>query len=118
MIVQFRQITFRKLRTLHAPIPLPSRPKGAKIKRELAQSGCDPSIVNAIHAPAGLDFHAATPEKVAKSIFGQMIQFRRASLPQAMRSEFKEEESEVLIEVISQASADDPGAEQSIERCR
>jgi xanthine dehydrogenase accessory factor len=60
-----------------------SRRKAAKIKQELLESGCDAARVNAIRAPAGLDITAVTPEEVAVSILGEMIQFRRAAPPQA-----------------------------------
>jgi xanthine dehydrogenase accessory factor len=60
-----------------------SRRKAAKVKEELVESGCDAIRVNAIRAPAGIDIRAVTPEEVAVSILGEMIQFRRASLARA-----------------------------------
>lgn len=88
-----------------------SRRKAAKIKQLLVKSGCDASRVNAIRAPAGLDINAVTPEEVAVSILGEMIQFRRASLPQAKTMELEDDGSQVLVEVVSQASCGDPDAE-------
>ncbi len=88
-----------------------SRRKAAKIKQELVESGCDASRVNAIRAPAGLDITAVTPEEVAVSILGEMIQFRRASLPQAKTMELEDDGSKVLVEVVSQVSCGDPDAE-------
>jgi xanthine dehydrogenase accessory factor len=88
-----------------------SRRKAAKIKQVLVKSGCDAARVDAIRAPAGLDINAVTPEEVAVSILGEMIQFRRASLPQAKTVELEDEGSKVLVEVVSQASCGDPDAE-------
>lgn len=88
-----------------------SRRKAAKIKRELLENGFAAGSVNAIRAPAGLDINAVTPEEVAVSILGEMIQFRRALPPRAKRTEIEEEDNEVLIEVVSQAGCGDPDAE-------
>ena len=88
-----------------------SRRKAAKIKQALVESGCDASKVNAIRAPAGLDIAAVTPEEVAVSILGEMIQFRRASLPQAKTMELEDDGSRVLVEVVSQASCGNPDTE-------
>ena len=95
-----------------------SRRKAAKIKQELVESGCDASRVNAIRAPAGIDISAVTPEEVAVSILGEMIQFRRASLAQAqaqaqaqantMAMAMDDDATKVLVDVVSQASCGDP----------
>ena len=88
-----------------------SRRKAAKIKRELVQGGCDPSRGDSIRAPAGLDITAVTPEEVAVSILGEMIQIRRASAPRLNTVEVEDNGSDVLVEVVSQASCGDPDAE-------
>ena len=88
-----------------------SRRKAAKIKQELLKSGCDAARVNAIRAPAGLDITAVTPEEVAVAILGEMIQYRRAPLPRANTVEVEEDGSEVLVEVVSQASCGEPDVE-------
>ncbi len=88
-----------------------SRSKAAKIKQELVESGCEASRVNAIRAPAGLDIAAVTPEEVAVSILGEMIQFRRASPPQAKTMELEDDGTKVQVEVVSQASCGNPNAE-------
>ena len=54
---------------------------------------------------------AVTPEEVAVSILGEMIQFRRASLPPAKTMELEDDGTKVLVEVVSQASCGDPDAE-------
>lgn len=88
-----------------------SRRKAAKIKQELLESGCDAARVNAIRAPAGLDITAVTPEEVAVAILGELIQFRRAPLPQANTVEVDDDGSRVLVEVISQASCGEPDSD-------
>ena len=42
------------------------------------------------------------------SILGEMIQFRRASPPQAKTVELENGDSKLLVEVVSQASCRDP----------
>ena len=94
-----------------------SRRKAAKVKEELVESGCDAIRVNAIRAPAGIDITAVTPEEVAVSILGEMIQFRRASLAQAQANKMAtakamdNDETKVIVDVVSQASCGDPEGE-------
>jgi xanthine dehydrogenase accessory factor len=88
-----------------------SRRKAEKIKQELVEGGCDASRVADIRAPAGLDIMAVTPEEVAVSILGEMIQFRRASLPRIDAMEPEDDGGDVLVEIVSQASCGDPDAE-------
>jgi xanthine dehydrogenase accessory factor len=94
-----------------------SRRKAAKVKEELVESGCDAIRVNAIRAPAGIDITAVTPEEVAVSILGEMIQFRRASLAQAQAKKMAtakamdNDETNVIVDVVSQASCGDPEGE-------
>lgn len=85
-----------------------SRRKAVRIKQELVESGLESSSVNAIRAPAGIDIAAVTPEEVAVSILGEMIQFRRAPLPKAQTVELEDEGKKVLIEVVAQGSCGDP----------
>ena len=55
-----------------------SRRKAAALKEALLKAGADPVRLAALHAPAGLDIGAATPEEVALSILAQIVQLRRA----------------------------------------
>ena len=55
-----------------------SRRKAAALKETLSKAGADPERLAALHAPAGLDIGAATPEEVALSILAQIVQLRRA----------------------------------------
>jgi len=88
-----------------------SRRKATKVKQKLVEAGSNASAVNAIRAPAGLDIAAVTPEEVAVSILGEIIQFRRTALPRAKTIEIEEDGSRVLVEVVSQASCGDPDTE-------
>lgn len=54
-----------------------SQAKAAKLKRDLADSGCDPAMLTRVKAPAGLDIGAIEPEEIALSIIGEIIQRHR-----------------------------------------
>ncbi|MDX2316315.1 MAG: hypothetical protein QNL90_19820 [Gammaproteobacteria bacterium] len=51
------------------------------------------------------------PEEVAVAIVGEMIQFRRAPLPQANTVEVDDDGNRVLVEVISQARCGEPDSD-------
>ncbi|WP_205617531.1 XdhC family protein [Pelomicrobium methylotrophicum] len=63
-----------------------SRRKAEKLKAYLLERGHNPTQVNAIAAPAGIDIGAVTPEEVALSVLAGVVQARRVS---AMRSQDK-----------------------------
>ncbi len=54
-----------------------SRKKTAKLKEQLAARGVDPEKLEALHAPAGLDLGAVTPEEIALSVLAEIVQERR-----------------------------------------
>ena len=54
-----------------------SRKKIAALKAELTEEGVEASELEKIHAPAGLDIGAVTPEEIALSIVAEMIELRR-----------------------------------------
>lgn len=54
-----------------------SRKKAAALKANLSQSGVPAAQLENIHAPAGLDIGAITPDEIAFSIVAQMIEIRR-----------------------------------------
>ncbi|MCY0094968.1 XdhC family protein [Hoeflea ulvae] len=54
-----------------------SRKKAAALKTELAKSGVSSSQLETIHAPAGIDIGAITPDEIAFSIVAEMIEIRR-----------------------------------------
>ena len=54
-----------------------SRKKMASLKKALTEAGGEPSRLDAIKAPAGLDIGAITPDEIAFSIIAELIEFRR-----------------------------------------
>lgn len=53
--------------------------KAAKIKEQLRRDGCDPEQVARIVAPVGMEIGAITPEEIAVSVLGALVQARRQS---------------------------------------
>ena len=54
-----------------------SRKKAETLRAALRDSGIPADQVDALHAPAGLDIGAATPEEIALSILAEIVQERR-----------------------------------------
>lgn len=54
-----------------------SRKKAAALKADLIESGSAPEKLETLHAPAGLDIGAITPDEIAFSIVAEMIEIRR-----------------------------------------
>lgn len=54
-----------------------SRKRSQLVFKALRESGVAESVVQAIHAPIGLDIGALTPEEIAISIVAELIQVRR-----------------------------------------
>jgi xanthine dehydrogenase accessory factor len=52
--------------------------KFAALAEKLHAAGVGPAKIQAVHAPAGLDLGAVTPEEIALSILAQLIRVRRA----------------------------------------
>ncbi|WP_299963091.1 XdhC family protein [uncultured Roseobacter sp.] len=59
-----------------------SRKKYAALAEKLAAGGTDSTAIEGVHAPAGLDLGAVTPEEIALSILAQLVQVRRAAAKQ------------------------------------
>jgi xanthine dehydrogenase accessory factor len=53
-----------------------SKVKAQKVIEYLLEAGIPSDRVNQIHAPAGLDIHAASPEEIAVSILAEIIQLK------------------------------------------
>ena len=53
--------------------------KFATLAEKLHNSGISPDKTRTVHAPAGLDLGAVTPEEIALSIMAQLLQVRRAA---------------------------------------
>jgi xanthine dehydrogenase accessory factor len=60
-----------------------SKVKAQKVFEYLREAGVPKERVDQIHAPAGLDIHAASPEEIAVSILAEIIQLR-GSRPKAV----------------------------------
>ena len=54
--------------------------KYAALGKHLIAAGFEPDRVNAVHAPAGLNIGAVTPEEIALSILAELTQLRRHEL--------------------------------------
>lgn len=59
-----------------------SRRKYAALSEKLAAAGIDQSAIDSVHAPAGLDLGAVTPEEIALSILAQLVRDRRGAVKQ------------------------------------
>lgn len=57
-----------------------SRKKYAALAQKLADAGISQSAIDQVHAPAGLDLGAVTPEEIALSILAQLVQVRRSAV--------------------------------------
>ncbi len=60
-----------------------SRRKYAALSTRLAEADISASRIAAVHAPAGLDIGAVTPEEIALSILAELTQVRRRALSQS-----------------------------------
>ncbi len=54
-----------------------SRRKFATLRSRLAAEGVPEEVLDAVHAPAGLDISAITPDEIALSILAEMVRLRR-----------------------------------------
>lgn len=59
-----------------------SRRKYNALAEKLTAAGIEQSQISAVHAPAGLDLGAVTPEEIALSILAQLVQKRRSAVKQ------------------------------------
>ena len=91
-----------------------SRRKAATLKAEMVKNGIPPARTERLHAPAGLDIGAATPEEIALSILAEIVQERRqaARLPAVPAVETEElEDGRFESRVVSAVSQVCPGDE-------
>ena len=56
---------------------LGSANKARRHREQLKSEGLDEKILEAIHAPIGIDIHAETPEEIGVSIVAEMIRVKR-----------------------------------------
>jgi xanthine dehydrogenase accessory factor len=57
-----------------------SHRKATALHEAMTARGVDPERLSALHAPAGLDIAAVTPEEIALSILAEIVQVRRRGL--------------------------------------
>ena len=57
-----------------------SRKKYAALAKRLSAQGIAQDLIDAVHAPAGLDIGAVTPDEIALSILAQLTKVRRQAL--------------------------------------
>ena len=67
-----------------------SRHKAAALKAAMRERGLPAGRVEALHAPAGLDIGAATPEEIALSILAEIVQERRQAAGPALPAQAEE----------------------------
>lgn len=56
-----------------------SKGRAARMRRLLLERGFEPAKAASVHTPIGLDIHAKTPEEIAVSVLGQMIEVKNSS---------------------------------------
>nr|BBH92424.1 hypothetical protein KTA_06230 [Thermogemmatispora argillosa] len=54
-----------------------SRRRAEACRQYLREAGLEESVIGRLHAPAGLDLGAITPEEIAASILAELVQMRR-----------------------------------------
>lgn len=59
-----------------------SSKKFATLAKKLSDAGVSQAAIDTVHAPAGLEINAVTPEEIALSILVQLVQKRRAKVRQ------------------------------------
>jgi len=62
-----------------------SRRKYAALAEKLSAAGIPRHAIDRVHAPAGLDIGAVTPEEIALSILAQLLQERRAAVTETTK---------------------------------
>ena len=81
--------------------------KAAKIKERLRGDGCDPAQVARIVAPVGIAIGAITPEEIAVSVLGALVQVRR----QGQVVDRTHAESPKVDDVLGASAGDQPESE-------
>lgn len=71
-----------------------SRRKAGALKQAMIEKGLPADRVAALHAPAGLDIGAATPEEIALSILAEIVQERGAAARLAAAAPMRREQIE------------------------
>ncbi len=89
-----------------------SRKKAATLRTAMLELGLPAEQVDALHAPAGLDIGAATPDEIAVSILAEIVQERRMAARAARPSAVQIEEIDggsMESRIVSPMPGDCPG---------
>lgn len=82
-----------------------SRKRFERLRAELLSGGTPERILGRVHAPAGLDLGAVTPEEIAVSVMAQIVQERRRPAQAARREAARQEPEEAIDPVCSMTVA-------------
>lgn len=64
-----------------------SRRRVAQVKRIALERGADPEVIDKLHSPIGLDIGAETPEEIAVSVIGEIIEVKNKNNRSSIYSE-------------------------------
>ncbi len=82
-----------------------SRKKAADLKQRLKGRGVAAERLAALHAPAGLDIGAVTPEEIALSVLAEIVQERRKAAPVGLIEDEIVEGASVETRVVQSAAS-------------
>ena len=83
-----------------------SRHRAALVLDYLRAAGLGEAKIASVHAPAGLNLGAATPEEIALSVIGQMVTLRRGAPIDPLRRHPPAESLDVIDALIRECEAD------------
>ena len=64
-----------------------SRRRVAQVKKALLEKGADPEVIAELHSPIGLNIGAETPEEIAVSVIGEIIEVKNKKKRSSIYSE-------------------------------
>ncbi len=102
---------------------LGSRKKSAMVRQWLARDGFSPEQIQRLQSPVGLDIGAETPEEIAISIVGQLVEQRRSRpanhIPSALLAQLEKPDCVgVLVTVLRKEGSAPRGAGSKLLVCR
>ena len=89
------------LRALASPSPyialIASRKRSGLVLDYLREEGVEEAKMQRVHAPAGLDLGAKTPEEIALSVLSEIVMHRRGGSGAAMREKLRDHAARNLV---------------------